>query len=155
MLSNIEIDDIMIRKKAIYYHRCVSKDELVKLTPETGSYIINMDNSDKPGSHWVAIFIDAVKRPYYFDSFGCPEPKECEAFMKRTKHPIQINTVHIQNMASNCCGYYCIFFCLFMTYHIGRTNKLDEFVRIFDPINELKNRNILIERLHLLGIHVP
>jgi hypothetical protein len=152
MLSNLEIDDIMIRKKARYYHRCVSKDELVKLSPDPGSYIINMDNSDGPGSHWVSVFIDIERRPYYFDSFGCHEPKEIEEFMKRTKRPIQSNSIQIQNINSSCCGYYCIFFCLFMSHHIGSTHKLEEFIKLFDPVNELKNRNQLIKRLRLLGI---
>jgi hypothetical protein len=47
-----------------------------------------------------------------------------------------------------------MYFCLFMTYHMGRTEKFDEFLGIFDGTNELKNRNILIKRLRLLKVHV-
>jgi hypothetical protein len=145
---------MILEKKVKYYHRCVSKDELYKMPCDTGCYIINMDNSDKPGSHWVALFIDTQKRPYYFDSFGCIYPLEVEAFMKRTGKPLQYSKVHVQNINSNCCGYYCMYFCLFMTYHMGRTEKFDEFLGIFDGTNELKNRNILIKRLRLLKVHV-
>ena len=30
----------------------------------------NTDPSDKPGNHWIAVFVDSTGRGEYFDSFG-------------------------------------------------------------------------------------
>ena len=36
---------------------------------QKGSYVINLDEHDQPGSHWVAVYDDGDKVEY-FDSFG-------------------------------------------------------------------------------------
>lgn len=41
---------------------------------KAGAYIINLDSSDEPGSHWVGLYIfnDFSRRSLLFDSFGRP-----------------------------------------------------------------------------------
>ena len=36
--------------------------------------VFNLDPSYKPGSHWVAVYIDRNGLPEYFDFFGRPSP---------------------------------------------------------------------------------
>jgi hypothetical protein len=46
--------------------------------------ILNLDNHDEDGSHWVSLFCDFDKdNIYYFDSYGYNETKEVKAFVKR------------------------------------------------------------------------
>ena len=53
--------------------RCVfALDEIVHIKQKSfpSAYVFNLDPSYKPGSQWVAVYIDRKGRPEYFDSFG-------------------------------------------------------------------------------------
>ena len=60
------------RLKGVY-----ALDEIVHIKQKSfpSAYVFNLDPSYKPGSHWVAVYIDRKGRPEYFDSFG-PLPQE-------------------------------------------------------------------------------
>lgn len=46
--------------------------------------IFNLDAHDKPGSHWVALYIDLIKnKVYYFDSYGMEPPTEIKNLVDR------------------------------------------------------------------------
>ena len=46
--------------------------------------ILNLDNHDEDGSHWVSLFCDFDNdNIYYFDSYGYNETNEVKAFVKR------------------------------------------------------------------------
>ena len=46
--------------------------------------ILNLDNHDEDGSHWVSLFCDFDKdNIYYFDSYGYNETKEIKSLVKR------------------------------------------------------------------------
>ena len=46
--------------------------------------ILNLDNHNEEGSHWVSLFCDFDKdNIYYFDSYGYNETKEVKEFVKR------------------------------------------------------------------------
>jgi hypothetical protein len=48
--------------------------------------IFNLDPHDKPGSHWVALYLDLVKdKVYYFDSYGMEPPSEVKRLVDRIK----------------------------------------------------------------------
>ena len=86
-LYDTDLDKIM--SKIPSYLGTISADEipsqiLPKVEPQSrGSFIMNLDNHDQPGSHWVAVYFDA--RPEgsnsieYFDSFAMDPPPR---FMK-------------------------------------------------------------------------
>ena len=75
--------------------------------PQNGSYVLNLDNSDEPGSHWVvAWFYNDMTE--YFDPFGLPPAdKRCLHFLGPNMF---YNTVKLQLLLSNACGFYCIYF---------------------------------------------
>ena len=58
---------------------------------ETG--IINLDNSDGPGTHWVAYVIDP-RGIVYFDSYGLPPPREFMRYCK-LKHSSNFSSTPI------------------------------------------------------------
>lgn len=68
--------------------------------------ISNLDPDTKPGSHWVAIYINSRGVGEYFDSFGRKPISYHEEFLKRNcKHYIY-NGVEIQNCLTSVCGMY-------------------------------------------------
>lgn len=45
--------------------------------------VLNLDRSDQPGSHWVAIFLDLKSKVMeFFDSYGVRAPKQVKAFFE-------------------------------------------------------------------------
>lgn len=46
--------------------------------------IFNLDPHNKPGSHWVALYLDLVRyKVYYFDSYGMEPPSEIKKLVER------------------------------------------------------------------------
>ena len=85
--------------------------------------VFNTDPSDKPGQHWISMFIDFNEAEIgFFDSFGkCPPPMPIQELIshissqptisssKRNNWKIQCNTIRHQR-ANTECGVYCIYF---------------------------------------------
>ena len=136
MLSNFDIIDICHVLNIPLKEVCC-KDELPK-KPTEGAYIINMANSNEKGTHWVS-FILKNKNLIYFDSFGIAPPQEVYKFPKKNTNIIW-SKKEIQNINSECCGYYCIAF----LYYILNIGTGYEFLNMFkdDPT---KNSNILLK----------
>ncbi len=51
------------------YHGTYGADQLPNLKPYE-SAIVNLDRSDQPGSHWIALYRGMGKKVYVYDSFG-------------------------------------------------------------------------------------
>ena len=74
------------------------------------SIIINTDQSNKPGDHWIAIVL-TEKHAYYFDSFGLGiVDQQIRQFLLPRYSSIIFNSLCIQHILSDKCGYYCIYF---------------------------------------------
>ena len=89
----------------------ISRDEIptkVKNIPGH-SFIINLDDTEGPGTDWVAVEITA-DFVNYFDSFGIQLPQElvnlCYIFNKLYKY----ESNQFQDLSSVLCGYYCLYF---------------------------------------------
>ena len=82
-------------------------DRLPKRQP--GAYVINMDNHDEPGSHWVAVY-DDKKNVEYMDSYGFPPlDQRCLQFVRLN---FSYNSLPLQKPLSNACGFYCVYYIL-------------------------------------------
>ena len=78
-------------------------------TRQEGAYVINMDDHDEPGSHWVAVF-DNNGVVEYVDSYGYPPiDVRCLQFLGSEYY---YNKVKLQKQYSNACGFYCIYYIL-------------------------------------------
>ena len=53
----------------------ISRDQIA-LIDKTGYYIVNLNDSTQPGSHWVVIYVRGSGPLEYFDSFGLDAPNE-------------------------------------------------------------------------------
>lgn len=115
-----EINEIM----SIYpeYLGTIARDEIPKLLPRIKdhkrvAFILNLDAHDKPGSHWVAVFVDArsdgSKSVEYFDSFGRDIPADILKDLKLvvdmlkpdTFLKLKVNHVVHQSDNSDSCGF--------------------------------------------------
>ena len=81
-------------------------------SPNAYCCIVNTDPSHKPGTHWVAFFIDKTKKKMshleFFDSYGLPP----NTYSFKFPSPIQIisNQCTLQSHDSTVCGHYCILY---------------------------------------------
>ena len=104
-----------------------------------GAYVINLDEYENMGTHWVSLFV----KPKYtvnFDSFGIEHiPKEINKFIN---NDIKSNIFRIQAYDSITCGYFCIEFINYMLK--GKT--LLDYANLFSP-NDFKKNDQVIKRI--------
>ena len=78
-----------------------------------GLLVCNLDPSDRPGSHWVAIYVDSYgSRAEYFDSFGKEPNNTIKSYLDRWSKHWTYNCRQLQSVVSLLCGHYCIYFCM-------------------------------------------
>ncbi len=118
--SPIDYDEHISHGECVWEDLCEFD---LKKTIERGKkkigVIFNLDEHDKSGSHWVAMFINCnLGIIYYFDSYGDPAPKQIrklgweiqkqsEKIGKRYKY--KSNKIRHQYTESEC-GMYCLYF---------------------------------------------
>ena len=93
---------------------CVMDDELPaeSRTAREECRIVNLQDSDENGSHWVCYFKKGELK-YYFDSYGLDPSNEVHNYLKS---PIISSTYQIQKMGTTICGQYC----LYVLYYLGK-----------------------------------
>jgi hypothetical protein len=90
--------------------------------------VFNLDEHDQPGSHWVALFINAQKRAiYFFDSTGDRIHKHINRFRKtvqaqawktlRQRYSFTQNAPVEHQYGNTECGMYVLFFIITMLQH--------------------------------------
>ncbi len=148
-LSSIEILEVMKQYEKIYpcfnfigpspidydehvaYGECVweelcefNLEKLLKEGKKKIGVIFNLDTHDKPGSHWVALFINSSKkRIYYLDSYGEKIPSKINKFSNKVikqadvlglgKYELLVNKRRHQFSDSEC-GMYSLYFIIQM-----------------------------------------
>lgn len=84
------------------------RDELPKKPRKNESAVVNMDDSEGPGTHWVA-YVKRGKSVLYFDSFGdLPPGSELARYFKGCD--IKYNYDRLQNFGTYECGHLCLKF---------------------------------------------
>ena len=111
-----------------------------------GAYVINLDEYDNTGTHWVALFVkpkyttesSSLESTIYFDSFGVEHiPKEINRFIGSSD--IKSNIFRIQAYDSIMCGYFCIEF----INYIFKGKTLLDYTNLFSPKNFKKDDQII------------
>ena len=82
---------------------------------------VNIDNGSQNGTHWTCIIVK--DKSYYFDSFG-GQPDNF--LLKQLPKPIIYHNYKIQNINSNLCGSYCLYF----FYLIERMNYYNAILKL-------------------------
>lgn len=87
------------------------KDALPNKIKSSECGIINLENSDSGGSHWVAYFnCPTYPLVEYFDSFGVMPPQLVEKYLATSKKRVAFNTTQYQHLGSILCGWFCLLF---------------------------------------------
>lgn len=88
-------------------------DRLPRLLPARRPLLLvcNTDPHDRPGEHWVVLYIDAQGE--YFDSFAEKPRPTFELYLNRYCNDWTMNEKTLQSVISSFCGHYCVFYCLF------------------------------------------
>ena len=92
-----------------------SADNVPVSRPEEAScYVVNLDDSSEPGSHWTSIYISPAQPSEFFDSFGleCTIPR-LEGLLGETylHCPVQL-----QSVFTSSCGQHCLYYILGKSY---------------------------------------
>ena len=156
MLSNFDIDELILKMNIPNFKGCFYKDALQKIQPNS-SYIINLNSeldengNRNAGSHWVALVVDDMKRAIYHDSYGENCPTEIKNLLKSSQYKIAHTSKNIQSLMSNLCGFFCLAFINFLTVSKFRTkniiNDASIFLDLFEDLDQVddvyKNEFIL------------
>lgn len=106
--------------------------------------IFNLDPDYKPGSHWVALFINLnTKNIYYFDSNGLPPHYQIKKLINNIKNQGKVNDLffdykfnNLQHQYSNTeCGMYCLYFIIQML----KDRNFKDFIKERIPDEEIMN----------------
>lgn len=99
-----------------------------KLLTTPAAIVTNIDTSDKPGSHWVAIYIDKHGHGNYYDSYGVApiSPYHLDRLRKNCVR-FQWNKKQVQSVDSQVCGEHCVMF----LYHMCNGISLRKYLRLF------------------------
>lgn len=91
-------------------------DKIPKVWPKPAAIVANTDGSNKPGQHWIAMYVDRDGRGWYFDSYGLPPiiPQHLSGLRRNCKF-FRCNTKQLQDANSTVCGQYCVVFLHFMS----------------------------------------
>lgn len=108
-LSNLDLFKYVSCLKIPFFRGVFMKDNLPKVMWKNESGIINLDNSEGPGTHWVC-YKRFGSKVYYFDSFGnLQPPKEVEKYFNSAKN-IFYNYERQQPNNTVICGHLCLEF---------------------------------------------
>ena len=136
-LTNIEINEYYINEPR--FNDVYSRSNLPK-TIKKGAYVINLDEYENTGTHWIALFVK-TNEATYFDSFSIEHiPNEISKFIGNKN--IKSNIFRLQAYDSIMCGYYCIEFINYMLK--GKT--LLDYTNLFSP-NDFKKNDRIIKRI--------
>lgn len=100
-----------------FFRGVVACDELPgnKLRDFPASYVVNTHPRNKPGEHWLALYVDDDKTGEFFDSYGNPPdyiyfPDSINIFLQKNCDRIVFNAVQVQDPLSAMCGQHCFFY---------------------------------------------
>lgn len=123
-LTGQEIVD-MVKIKTHHIINVIAVDELYKLVPFVNSetdefgFVINTDRHDKPGKHWISVFISRIKASVYYYDPLVSEPTDI--FLEGLKliidkmepnlyFKLKINRIRYQHVTAPTCGAWSIYF---------------------------------------------
>ena len=145
-MTNIEISEYY--KNEPRFNGVYSRNNLPNKIKK-GAYVINLDEYENTGTHWVSLFVkpkyttgpSSLECTVYFDSFGVEHiPKEINEFIGNKK--IKASIFRIQTYDSIMRGYFCIEFINYMLK--GKT--LLDYTNLFSP-NDFKKNDRVIKRI--------
>ena len=123
----------------------ISRDQILSIVnAKRGYYIVNLNDSTQPGSHWVVIHVRSKSTGQlleYFDSFGLNAPNEVVELSDRLGVYYIYNSTQYQDLNSVLCGYWCLYF-------VNESRKGKSFYEIVRPFSQTDtqfNERLIVE----------
>jgi hypothetical protein len=138
--SNIDLIDILNKTNINNFNGVYPKDRLNKPLKD-GFYIINLQDSGGPGTHWTALYKINDGFSLYWDSFGFPAPENIEDIVYKYEY----NKKQIQDIDSTSCGFYCVAFIKFMYNKQDKLTAFNTFCNLFG--NNTKDNEFILYQL--------
>jgi hypothetical protein len=92
-----------------YHVGVYAADTIPNIIRKPAAIIANTDEQDKPGTHWVAMYIPKRGCIEFFDSYGLPPL--ADGHMKfLNKKGVSFNKMELQSLTSKVCGQFCLCF---------------------------------------------
>lgn len=150
--SPIDFDTKMLYGECVWEELCnFSLSEQIKKGKTKIGIIFNTDPHDKPGQHWISMFINIKKKKiFFFDSVGDKAPKQVMVLINRIikqGKKLNINIKFDQNhpvehqYGDTECGVYSLFFIShmledkftehYMKTHILKDNYMQKFRKVY------------------------
>jgi len=121
-LWNNQIDKYY--KNQVRYGGCISNDELGKKKGDK-FYIVNLENHNLDGTHWVLVYNVDPDCIIYFDSFGQPPTESVKKYIKKihsTGKKAFYSKLDLQAINSDMCGE----FCIYVADHLLKGDKFND-----------------------------
>src|SRR6266536_2138954 len=87
-------------------------DQLPRKPHKPALLVCNTDPHDRPGQHWIVIYLRDDDYGEYFDSFGQPPPTIFNNYLNRNCKYWTFSDRQLQSVISRFCGHYCIYYSL-------------------------------------------
>lgn len=112
--------------------------------------VANVDESTKPGSHWIAIYVDSSGNGVFFDSYGLPPAVSHHIDrIRRNCRFYEWNIQQLQSIDSDVCGHFCIDFLFYMS--CGYT--LPMFTTLFSSYDTVRNDKLAVSLYNNITKH--
>lgn len=120
------------------YFLCVfARDRLPKVQKLPSCFILNTDNHNEPGEHWLAMFFNIYNQAEFFDSYGLhPRVYGLEEYLNENSKSWTYNNKRFQSFYSNMCGEICLFYLFFKCRNFSLFNIQNMFTKDYEK-NEL------------------
>ena len=145
-MNTLQLIDALKKRKFVRRTFCgvIPIDLLgVKKINKNCSFIVNTDDSSKPGEHWFAIYMPKNLPVEFFDSYGIkPKQKEILEFIRFNGKRYKYNDKRIQGNNSINCG----LFALFFIYFRAKGYTMEQFLKLFT--NNYLNNDLIVKKLY-------
>ena len=127
-------------KNTKYFIGTFACDLLPSRFKKPALFVVNTDPSNRPGEHWIALFINSNGKGEYFDSFGLPPLNEniIKFLLINCPNGFLYNPRTLQCLKCITCGHYCVVYVKLRS--IGKT--FCNFISLFTT-NTFKNEKIV------------
>ena len=136
-MNSTKINELLSKRIGHQFLGVFSIDRLpARLPPRRPLLLVcNTDTHDKPGEHWVALYID--RHGEFFDSFGQPPHQIFKRYLEKYCNSFVYSSRQLQSSISQYCGHYTVFYCLVKTlkYNLDDiVNSLTEDTNLNDTL---------------------
>lgn len=123
-----------------------------KDTRRRSAYIVSVDTHDKPGSHWISVFVEN-EHCEFFDSYGVPskwyKPSPLVNWIFKHYQDVSYNEGQLQATDSSTCGYFALFYLLAR----ARGKMMNDFIAQFEYRQYVDNDHKIGQKLRNLFSH--